>query len=94
MKHYIIAKCTDSVSDITGFVKKAEAHFQAITEVEGVYAVRVVEGIREGANRFHIMIEIDMDRSALKAYDESDCHHEWKEKFGPYLEKKTIFDYE
>ena len=31
---------------------------------------------------------------ALKAYDESACHHEWKEKFGGLIEKKTIFDYE
>jgi len=94
MKHFIIVKCNDQVKDISAFADQARNHFQAITKVEGVHSVRVIEGIRERENRFHVMIEIDMERSALKAYDESACHHEWKEKFGGLIEKKTIFDYE
>lgn len=94
MKHLILVKCNEEIQDITRFAEQARAHFDAITQVEGVHAVKVIEGVRERANRYHVMIEIDMDKQALPAYNESACHHEWKEKFGRYIEKKTIFDYE
>ena len=60
----------------------------------GVHAVRVIEGIREHENRYHFIIEIDMEKEALPAYNVSRCHHEWKEKYGSRIEKKAIFDYE
>ncbi|MBQ3078926.1 MAG: Dabb family protein [Clostridia bacterium] len=94
MKHLILVKWNEKVQDITAFCKAADEHFKEITEVEGVQAVRTVEGIRQRDNRYHLMIEIDMEKDALKAYDASRCHHEWKGKFGPFIEKKTIFDYE
>ena len=40
------------------------------------------------------MIVLDMDKSALLAWDASAVHHQWKEQYGMLLEKKAIFDYE
>ena len=34
------------------------------------------------------------DPAALAAYDVSPMHHRWKDRFGPLLEKKAIFDFE
>ena len=35
---------------------------------------------------------MDMDADALPQYDASEPHRRWKEKYGPMLEGKTIFD--
>ena len=37
---------------------------------------------------------MDMDAAALPLYDASEPHRTWKEKFGPLLDGKTIFDHE
>ena len=94
MKHLIIVKSASSVKDVSAFAKEAENHFQDILSIEGIHAVKVIEGIREHENRYHFIIEIDMDKDALPAYNESECHHDWKEKYGSWIEKKAIFDYE
>lgn len=93
MKHLIIVKSAPGV-DAHAFAKEAENHFKDILTLSGIHQVKVIEGIREHENRYHFIIEIDMDREALPAYNESRCHHEWKEKYGGRIEKKAIFDYE
>ena len=45
-------------------------------------------------NRYHVLIRLAMDPAALAAYDVSPMHHRWKDRFGPLLEKKAIFDFE
>lgn len=93
MKHLIIVKSMPDV-DAHAFAVEAEKHFQDILTVPGVHAVRVIEGIREHENRYHFIIEIDMDKNALPAYNESKCHHDWKKSYADKIEKKAIFDYE
>ena len=46
------------------------------------------------ANRYDLMIVLDMDKDALPNWDASDIHHRWKDEYGGLLEKKAIFDYE
>lgn len=93
MKHLIIVKAAPEV-DPHAFAMEAEKHFEDIYAVSGVHAVKVIEGIREHENRYHFIIEIDMDKEALPAYNASKCHHDWKKKYGSRIEKKAIFDYE
>ncbi len=94
MKHLIIVKSTPDVDPHT-FAQDAEHHFKDIAcEVPGIHSVKVIEGIREHENRYHFIIEIDMDKEALPAYNMSKCHHDWKEKYATQIEKKAIFDYE
>ena len=54
----------------------------------------VLPGCVDRDNRYHVLIRLDMDPAALTAYDASAMHHRWKDRFGPLLEKKAIFDYE
>ena len=91
MKHLIIVKGTEGV-DPHAFALAAENHFKDIVEIPGVHSVKVIEGIREHENRYHFIIEIDMDKQALPAYNVSKCHHDWKEKYSAWIEKKAIFD--
>lgn len=93
MKHLIIVKSTPEI-DAHDFALQAQTHFQDILEIPSVHAVKVIEGIREYENRYHFIIEIDMDKEALPAYNASKCHHDWKEKYARFIEKKAIFDYE
>lgn len=93
MKHLIIVKSVPEV-DPHAFAAEAEKHFMDILEVPGVHTVKVIEGIREHENRYHFIVEIDMEKDALPAYNASACHHDWKEKYGKFIDKKAIFDYE
>ena len=93
MKHLIIVKSAQGV-DSAAFAKEAEAHFQGILTLDGIHGVRVIKGIEEHANRYSFIVEIDMDKDALPAYNDCACHHEWKEKYACKIEKKAIFDYE
>ena len=94
MKHLIIVKSAACVEDVHAFALAAEKHFQGVLSIPGIHGVEVIEGIRECENRYHFIIRIDMDADALPAYNQSQCHHDWKEKYGPMIEKKAIFDYE
>lgn len=60
----------------------------------GVRGAAVYPGCVDRENRYHVLIELEMEPSALTTYDESAMHHRWKDEFGPLLEKKAIFDYE
>ena len=93
MKHLIIVKSKADV-DPHAFAQAAEAHFAPIVEIPGVHRVKVIEGIREHENRYHFIVEIDMEKDALPAYNESKRHRDWKEIYGAWIEKKAIFDYE
>ena len=93
MKHLIIVKSVPEV-DPHAFAAETEKHFMDILEVPGIHAVKVIEGIREHENRYHFIVEIDMEKDALPAYNASACHHDWKEKYGKFIDKKAIFDYE
>ncbi len=93
MKHLIIVKSTPEV-DPHAFALAAENHFKDIVKIPGIHDIKVIEGIREHENRYHFIIEIDMDKEALPAYNESKCHHDWKENYSSWIEKKAIFDYE
>jgi hypothetical protein len=44
--------------------------------------------------RSDIMIQIDMDKSALEAYDKSDAHLMWKAEYGRFIASKSVIDYE
>ena len=58
------------------------------------YLPEVFHNCVDRENRYHVLIRLDMDPAALAAYDVSPMHHRWKDRFGPLLEKKAIFDFE
>ncbi|MDO4623657.1 MAG: Dabb family protein [Eubacteriales bacterium] len=96
MKHCILAKFR---SDVDAAEKKAllpelESLFAPLLDIEGIHKVEVIPNVVDRSNRYDILIRIDMDRDALETYDASEPHHDWKEEYGAYLEKKAIFDYD
>ncbi len=93
MKHYIIAKWNEGVDKAAQLAPVKEI-FQGVLEVPGVHGVTVKPCCIDRANRYDLMIEIDMDKEALSVYDGCAAHKKWKETYGAMLSAKTIFDSE
>ncbi len=96
MKHCIIVKF---IPDITGkvedsFIENIQQLFNNCLEIEGVHSVKVHKCCIERDNRADIMIEMDMETTALEEYDKSDWHFMWKHEYSRFIDTKTIFDYE
>ena len=93
MKHYILAKFSDG-TNWRCLVQPVRALFEQTLAIRGVHAVSVHTSCSERSNRYHLMIEIDMEPAALPLYDASEAHRVWKEAYGPLLASKAIFDCE
>lgn len=96
MKHDILVKYKPEITKErkAELIPEIRELFEHTTEIPGIRGVRVMPNVVDRENRFDLLIEIDMDREALDAYDSCVWHHEWKERYGVYLEKKAIFDHE
>ena len=94
MKHYIIAKFNEQVADKAAAVSEITALYAGACEVPGVSGVRVIPNVVSRPNRYDVMIVLDMAPEALNAWDGCALHHQWKDTWGPLLEKKCIFDAE
>ena len=93
MKHYIIAKFLPSVDQAAQLPRIREIFAQA-PQIPGVHGAEIRTNCVARDNRCDLMIVLDMEPAALAADDASAMHREWKEEFGPLLEKKAIFDHE
>ncbi len=94
MKHCILVKWNKLVEDKPKLVNEAKNLFVELLTIEGIKDVKIHENVIDRDNRYDCLICIEMDKSVLPIYDESRPHHEWKEKYGKFVEKKAIFDYE
>lgn len=92
MKHYIIVKYTDAVKDKAEMLCRIRALFSAAAFIPGVKGAKVIANCVDRDNRYDVMIVVDMEKSALETWDASEVHRTWKEQFGSYVAKKTIFD--
>lgn len=92
MKHYIIVKYTEDITDKTVLEAQVRALFSKAGEIPGVYGADVIPCCIARPNRYDLMIIVRMDKSALPAWDASRLHQEWKERFGQFVAKKAIFD--
>lgn len=94
MKHCIIVKYNEKVTDKKELLKDIKDLFLGVINIEGIHAVAFRESVIDRPNRYDLMIEIDMEKEALGQFDESQVHIDWKKNFGGYLETKAIFDYD
>ena len=94
MKHCILAKWNETVTDKAALLAQVRALYTAADDIPGVHSVTVHPCCIDRPNRYNLMIVLDMDREALPNWDASDIHHRWKDEYGGLLEKKAIFDYE
>lgn len=94
MKHHILAKFNESVEDKSALLLDIQKLFAAGEEIEGVESYTVIPNCVDRPNRYDVMIIVEMQKEALPNWDESKLHHDWKDRFGAFLEKKAIFDCE
>jgi len=96
MKHCIIVKFIPDISQKmeNSFIEQIRDIFNGCLEIDGIHYVNIHKNCIKRDNRADIMIEIEMDKSALEEYDKSDAHLMWKKEFARFIDTKTIFDYE
>lgn len=94
MKHHILAKFNESVTDKSALLLDIRKLFAVGEEIDGVTSCTVIPNCIDRPNRYDVMIVVEMDKSALPNWDASKLHHDWKDRFGAFLEKKAIFDCE
>lgn len=94
MKHCILIKWNKEVSDKKEMLENVKNGFEKLLVIEGIHKVEYKQNCIDRANRFDLLIEIDMDKEVLPTYDQSAPHLEWKEKYGKFVENKAIFDFE
>lgn len=94
MKHVILVKWNKEVINKDEIANSARSVFERLLSINGIKDVKLHQNVIERANRYDLMICIEMDKDILPIYDDSEPHHEWKEKYGKFVENKAIFDFE
>ena len=94
MKHCILIKWNREVEDKNEMLGKVKNVFDQLLRIDGIHKVEYRQNCIDRANRFDLLVEIDMDKEVLPIYDKSVPHLEWKEKYGKFVENKAIFDFE
>ncbi|MBE6001087.1 MAG: hypothetical protein E7239_06815 [Sarcina sp.] len=91
MKHYIIVKFTEG-TDVRALAGPVREIFEETLKIPGIHDLAVRTSNSDRANRYDLMIILDMEKEALAAYDVSEPHLRWKKEYGDRIEKKAIFD--
>ena len=94
MKHCILIKWNREAEDKNEMLGKVKNVFDQLLIIDGIHKVEYRQNCIDRANRFDLLVEIDMDKEVLPIYDKSVPHLEWKEKYGKFVENKAIFDFE
>ena len=92
--HCILVKWNTLVNDKKALLPEIKYIFGKLETFDKVHGIKILENVIDRSNRYDLMICIEMDKDFLPIYDESEPHHEWKEKFGKFVENKAIFDFE
>ena len=94
MKHCILVKWSEDVKNKNTLTSEVKNVFDKLLSIDGIHGVDYIENCIDRTNRFDLLIRIDMDKDILPIYDTSAPHLEWKEKYGKFVGKKAIFDFE
>lgn len=81
MKHLIIVKWKDGILKDAGMIDEIKQLFEGVTEIEGIHDVQIHKNVTDRSNRYDLMISIEMEKEALTLFDDSQIHHEWKDKY-------------
>lgn len=93
MKHHILVKFAEG-TDVRALLEPVREIFAQTLSIPGIHALELKPSCSDRANRYDLMIVLDMEPEALPAYDASKPHLRWKNEYGPITEKKAIFDCE
>lgn len=91
MKHFIIVKFNNTlnIQEISNPIRDL---FNNSLNIDGVDSVKIYISNTNLANRHDLMIEMELTKTALKIFDNSEIHKTWKNKYGKYITNKIIFD--
>lgn len=92
MKHCILVKFKKEYN-WKDELKNIQRIFNSI-DIDGVNFVEYLENCIDRENRYDLLIRVDMEKEALPLYDACPNHHEWKDTYSEFIDKKAIFDYE
>lgn len=92
MKHHIIVKWNDLVTDHEAMAQRAAEAFSASTDIPGVTSCELIPSCSDRANRYDLMIRMELTPEGLENYDRSPMHKAWKEQFTQFMAAKAIFD--
>jgi len=94
MKHCIIVKFKPSVSAADQLNMYGDIYdlFAKTKEIPGIHDIRLIPNCIARDNRYHLVIEMDMEKESLPIYDHCEYHLLWKKQYGDLLETKTIID--
>ena len=67
MRHYILAKFQADAGDWHGYLPRIREIFGAAGEIPGVRGAAVYPGCVDRENRYHVLIELEMEPSAFLA---------------------------
>ena len=93
MKHYIIVKFVPG-TDVKALETPVRAIFEETLAIPGIHGLDMKFSCSDRANRYDLMIILDMNPEALPAYDVSEPHIRWKSEYGAIVAQKAIFDCE
>ena len=91
MKHYIIVKFTEG-TDVKALVGPVRKIFEETLSIPGIRELDIRTSNSDRPNRYDMMIVMDMEKDALRAYDVCEPHLRWKAEYGDRIAKKAIFD--
>ena len=91
MKHHIIVKFKEGV-DVGALLAPVQAIFEQTLDIPGIHGLELKRNCIDRANRYDLMIVLDMEPQALAAYDVSAPHLQWKTHYGSMIAQKAIFD--
>lgn len=92
MKHYIIVRYNDLVSDVGDINQQIKVLFASAAELDGIHSVSVHPAVIHSEIRYDLMIQMDMNAESLAIFDASDIHKQWKANFAHLIAHKVIFD--
>ena len=93
MKHYIIVKFNEDYNYLKQLEDIQKLFNEALT-IDGVDRIDIYKSNSNRANRYDLMIKMDLTNEALIDFDNSLIHAKWKSEYGKYIQSKTIFDCE
>lgn len=92
MLHHILVKWKETPADAEALRGEIQALFEGTLTIPGIHQVEVLPNVVNRPNRYDLLIRLRMDMEALSAYDESEPHRLWKERYGARIAQKAIFD--
>ena len=92
MRHMILVKLREDAPDAAQAAREIEPLFLRALDIDGVRRVKVTPACITAPNRSDVLIEMELTPEALRRFDASEIHDEWKRRHSPWLESKAIFD--